>query len=134
MWVGSGTYLTGDPSATTGIATTDGKFRVFAGRRSDPFAFNLSGFRSMVSAYVGAASGFTFDAAGCPALTAASASSLRSSLSAVPSTAQAPCAANQADCFSPYNVRAIVIQVDPALLNTGTNKLLNIWASTHVAN
>ena len=45
-WVVQGTtvkdYVKGDPS--TAMTSADGKMKVFAGRRSDPFFFNLAGF------------------------------------------------------------------------------------------
>jgi hypothetical protein len=39
-------YVTGNASGTTGVVTTDFRFRVFAGPRADPFFFNLAGFRN----------------------------------------------------------------------------------------
>ena len=53
-------------AASSGITSTNGKLRVFAGLRNDPFFFNLSGFRETARLVTGAASGLTFDAAGCP--------------------------------------------------------------------
>ncbi|MEO7110517.1 MAG: hypothetical protein ABI183_08780, partial [Polyangiaceae bacterium] len=50
LWVGTDEYITGDASATTGLASADGKVKVFAGLRADPFFFNLSGFNAAVSA------------------------------------------------------------------------------------
>jgi hypothetical protein len=47
-------YLTGNAGATTGQASADGKLKVFAGPRDDPFFFNLAGFRNATST-VGAA-------------------------------------------------------------------------------
>ena len=46
---GSGTvldFVTGDASATTGLSSADGKVKVFAGLRDDPFFFNLAGLRT----------------------------------------------------------------------------------------
>src|SRR5262249_10568169 len=39
-WVGNDAYVSGDASATDGIRSTDGKLKVFAGLREDPFFFN----------------------------------------------------------------------------------------------
>src|SRR4051812_1770566 len=44
-WAGTDAYVTGDASAASGLASADGKFKVFAGLRADPFFFNLDGFK-----------------------------------------------------------------------------------------
>ncbi len=126
-------YVTGDPSATAGLASADSKLRVFAGRRSDPFFFDLSGFRAVVTAVENLVNPVT-DAAGCPleqTLGAAAANGLRDKLAAANYPAQAPCPANTADCFAALNVMAIVVQVDASLVNAGSNSLLAVWGSTH---
>lgn len=134
-------FVTGNPSDPAGIKSTSGKVLLFAGRRSDPFFFNLQGFKNAVKAIKTAAGGLTFDGAGCPtncgaadttcALTAAQ---LRTVLKTAPSPAQAepPCPANQIDCFAGLNVLAIVLQVDKSLLNDGTNTVVSVWGSTHI--
>jgi len=65
---GTKDYASGDPSATTGLTSRVGKFKVFAGPRSDPFFFNLQGFRNAGAAVQAAVmgGGLTVDAAGCP--------------------------------------------------------------------
>src|SRR5207249_1309349 len=45
-------YVTGDASATAGLKSEKGKFKVFAGARNDPFFFNIQGFRK-VAGFVG---------------------------------------------------------------------------------
>src|SRR6185437_12255858 len=40
-WVGAAEYLAGDPSSTAGLASADGKVKLFAGQRNDPFFFNI---------------------------------------------------------------------------------------------
>lgn len=137
-WVTSGNtvkdWVMGDPSDPAGIASTSGKIRFFAGRRSDPFFFNLQGFRNTVSAVASAAPGLTFDAAGCPSnLPDATAGVLRTTLAATDPTGDAPCPNNEADCFADFNVMAIVVQVDKSLLNQGTNTFIGVWGSTHTA-
>src|SRR5437763_850984 len=42
-------YVTGDASVAAGKASADGKVKVFAGLRDDPFFFNLAGFRNATS-------------------------------------------------------------------------------------
>ena len=125
-------YVTGDPSATAGLASADGKLMVFAGRRSDPFFFNLSGFRAMIAAYQSFV--VQTDVSGCPleaSLGADKTVTLRNDLKAANYPAAAPCPANTADCFAALNVMAIVVQVDASLVNSGTNTFLAVWGSTH---
>ena len=137
-WITAGTlpkaYVTGDPSVTAGIASSDGKVRLFAGQRSDPFFFNLGGFKTVVGAVEANAGALTFNAAGCPAVPptgAVSTATLRGVLQAAPAAAIGICPANQLDCFASLNVKAIVLQVDKTLLNVGSNTLLSVWGSTH---
>jgi hypothetical protein len=42
-------YVTGNAGATAGITSGDGRVRLFAGPRDDPFFFNLAGFRNAAS-------------------------------------------------------------------------------------
>ena len=148
-WIADGTgtkdYVTGDPSNTAGITSTSGKVRMFAGRRSDPFFFNLQGFRDAVGAVraLPAPPATTFDAAGCPTKCGAAdvtqcgtaAAAIRGLLSGqrpVPTPAPVPaCPADNKDCFASLNVLAIVLQIDKTLFNTGSNTTLAVWGSTH---
>jgi hypothetical protein len=124
-------YVKGDFSSPSGVSSADGKVKVFAGRRGDPFFFNLAGFHIAQHA-VEMAGAIPKDAAGCPQLPAANALALRGFLS---NTAAADpdslCAPNQADCFLHFNVMAIVLQVDKTLLLQNTDKLLSVWGSSH---
>lgn len=134
-WVVSGTtvldYVTGDPSED-GISSADGKLTVFAGRRSDPFFFNLGGFKSAVAEVEEAGSNISLDAAGCPQLDAITAGGLRTLLASPPTTAISPCAALQIDCFQTFDVMALVVQVDPGIVGVdASNILLSVWGSTH---
>ncbi|HEY6032853.1 MAG TPA: DUF4331 family protein [Kofleriaceae bacterium] len=136
-WVVQGTtvkeYVKGDPS--TAMTSSDGKMKVFAGRRSDPFFFNLGGFLIAQNAVETAAAALTFDAAGCPQVPALTAAALRNDLSTAPAAQVGPCAANQIDCFKNFNVMAIVVQVDKSLLlqssGSTSDHLLSVWGSTH---
>jgi hypothetical protein len=134
-WVVQGTtvkdYVSGDPS--TAMTSADGKMKVFAGRRSDPFFFNLAGFKTAVMAVENNAAALTFDAAGCPAVPTATAALLRGALTTASPVAVGPCPANQADCFKNFDVMAIVLQVDKSLLLQNTDHLLSVWGSTHMA-
>lgn len=127
-------YVTGDPSNTAGITSTLGKLRLFAGRRSDPFFFNLQGFRDGAEYLrTEVVPDVDSDGASCPTLDTTEAPLLRTLLSSTRPTAAAPCPTNQRDCFASLNVLAIVLQVDKALLNATGNTYLSVWASTHAA-
>jgi len=136
-WVGDKDYVKGDPSNTAGITSADGKVRVFAGRRSDPFFFNLNGFKDAVTTVEGAIAGgmiTSASTAGCPHIDAATGSALRNLLTeqAVGSArTHAPCNGSDVDCFKRLDVMAIVLQVDKSLLNQGTNSILGVWGSTN---
>lgn len=128
-------YVTGDPSNPNGISSTSGKVKLFAGQRSDPFFFNLQGFRNAVAgvkARIAGAPPVTRDAAGCPNnLTNVEVGGVRALLSAVPAVTQPPCPIGTADCFRDLNVKVIVLAIDPPLVNAGANFSVGVWASTH---
>ena len=129
-------YVTGDFSATTGVSSPTGKLRVFAGRRSDPFFFNFGGFVRAVEAAVTACGGdcpgnLTPNAAGCPDISVASATALRTLVSSAPTMMVAGCPAGQFDCFATLNVMAIVVQIDKGLVLSGSDTTVSVWASTH---
>lgn len=112
-WVGDDAYVSGDASGPAGITSDDGRLRVFTGLRQDPFFFNLAGFRETCRIVAGAASGLTFDAAGCPALDEATATALVTQLQSAPGGGPAP------DSFATFNVIAIVLEIDKSLLTPG---------------
>jgi hypothetical protein len=111
-------YVSGDPSNTAGVTSIHGKVRVFAGRRSDPAFYNAAGFASGAAELGANIAGK--DAAGCPtAINSAEAMAIRTLLT------------GGADSFATQNVMAIVVQLDKALVNTGTNTTVSVWGSTH---
>jgi len=117
---GTKDYAAGDPSATTGIASTRGQLRIFAGRRSDPFFFNATGFGAGVAAINAIPAVPPPDGAGCPSgLAAGTALGIRNQLGA------------GADGFATGNVMAIVVQLDRSLVNTGANTTVAVWGSSH---
>jgi hypothetical protein len=126
-------YVEGDPSSANGISSVSGKVRLFAGRRSDPFFFNLQGFRDAVTAVENTPEATRgLDAAGCPAgLTETQIAAVRDERVKTPAQAQAPCPPGVRDCFGGLNVLAIVVQVDKGLVNTPDNKYIAVWGSTH---
>ena len=133
-WVGTAEYLAGDPSSTNGIASTDGKVKLYAGQRNDPFFFNINGFKHVVAAVEGAAAnlGPLADGHGCYDLHAAGPGG--SNLGAVlvgflahdSNGTDAPM-----DNFAGKNVNAIVLQVDASLLTAG-GTTLGVWGSTNM--
>jgi hypothetical protein len=115
-------YVTGDASGTTGLASADGKIRVFTGLRDDPFFFNFTGFTNAVST-VEATTGLTMDAAGCPKLSAAQSMALVNELK---SSTDGGAAVNFAAGF---RVLSIVVQLDKAMMTRG-GPILGILGST----
>jgi len=103
--------------------SADGKLRVFTGLRQDPFFFNLAGFRETCRIVAGAASGLTFDAAGCPALDEATATALVTQLQSAPGGGPAP------DSFAGFNVISIVLEIDKSLVTPG-GPIVAVEAST----
>jgi hypothetical protein len=125
-WPGAEDATTGDASATTGLASASGKFKVFTGLREDPFFFNLVGFQHARATVLGAAASLDFDANGCPALDPTTSGVLVAQLSH-DMAGGAP-----ADFFANLNVLSIVAEVDLSLLG-GTGNFLGVWGSTHMA-
>ncbi|HEY5945824.1 MAG TPA: DUF4331 family protein [Kofleriaceae bacterium] len=133
-------YVKGDFSSAAGATSMDGKLKVFAGRRSDPFFFNLGGFARAVGAAITACGGscpggtVVPDAGGCPQLPPTTVKGVLSvHLSEKQTTSVAGCPANEFDCFINANVMALVVQVDTTLIATDTQKTLGVWGSTHAA-
>jgi len=123
-WVGETETVTGNASTTTGLVSASGKTRVFAGLRDDPSFFNQTGFGTAAATLQAAAGSLTFDAAGCPSLSAAQWNVIVSQLR------QGSGGAAASNDFAGQNVLSIVIQVDASLLSLG-GKTLGVWASTH---
>jgi hypothetical protein len=125
-WAGTDEYVTGDASGSTGLASADGKFKVFAGLRADPFFFNLDGFKQTVADVESAAASLPFDQAGCPILDAGVSSVLVNQLMTAPDGGPA------ADHFLTFNGLAIVVSIDKSLVTKG-GPVVAAWASTHRA-
>jgi uncharacterized protein DUF4331 len=126
-------YVEGDPSQISGATSFDGKVRVFAGRRSDPFFFNLQGLRDAIT-YIKSLGTLTLDAAGCPTgVPDATVATIRTKLQQGAQTAAtAPCATDHADCFKHLKVQAIIMQVDKKLLLDAGHTTVAVWGSTHM--
>ncbi len=122
LWVGTEEVVLGDASLTSGLESPDGKVKVFAGPRADPFFFNLGGFGTAV-ADLEQATGPTNDA-GCPALGSGVASAIVTQLGR---SADAGAPSND---YASQNVLAIVVELDASLVTQG-GPLLSVWAGTY---
>ncbi|MEM7645655.1 MAG: DUF4331 family protein, partial [Pseudomonadota bacterium] len=117
-----------DASSTAGITNTGSTFRVFAGRRNDPFFFDLTNFNAARTTVRDAASGLTFDGAGCPTLDTGTRTALVNTL--VGASGGVSGSRNPADNdFQGENVLSIVVQVDTSLLGSGP--VYSVWGSTN---
>lgn len=124
LWVGTSEYVTGDASPTSGLASADGKVKVFAGLRADPFFFNLDGFKQTALDVQGAAASLTFNEAGCPALDSNTSTALVTQLR---TAADGGAPVNH---FATFNGLAIVVSVDKTLLTAG-GAYVSVWGGTY---
>ncbi len=124
-WAG-GEEVHGDASGLAGLASASGKLKVCAGRRNDPFYFNLTGFDA-VSAFVAANSGsLMYDPAGCPKIDMATSTTIVTTLKedgmGNPGT----------DTFAADNILSIVVSIDKTLLTEG-GPIVSVWGATRAA-
>ncbi|CAN5233361.1 hypothetical protein BH09MYX1_BH09MYX1_44390 [soil metagenome] len=124
LWLGTSEYLTGDAGQGAGLVSTDGKVKVFAGPRSDPFFFNLVGFKHTVATVQAAT--LTADPAGCPSVDVGTSGVLVNQLkSSIDGGAPE-------DFFKNLNVLSIVVSVDKSLVTKGGTDVA-VYGSTHKA-
>lgn len=116
-----------DASDPSGVVSTDGNFRVFAGLRRDPFFFAANNFNTVRRAVRDAAPSLEFDEAGCPTLDQATQDVLVSTLVGAGGLPGAESPAT--DFFANLNTLSIVVQLDRGLLGNGP--LYAVSASTH---
>jgi hypothetical protein len=131
VWVGATDYVTGKASATTGLTSASGNFKVFAGLVDDPFFFNLTGFHDVEADVEAAASSLVLNAAGCPAVDALTSAALVADVGGT-NHGTSPAV----DYFSPSagysgNVLSIVLSIKTSLLTSG-GPIVGVWASTNV--
>ncbi len=128
-WAGNA-YVSGNPGSA-GIMNTGGLFRVFAGRRDDPFFFNFDGFSKVLEGVRGVAEAGPLPADansdGCPDVPATLTNALVAQLG------QSATGGAAADAFAGQAVLSIVVQIDRSLL-AGTGDFLKVWTSTHRGN
>ena len=132
VWVGTDDYVTGDASGTTGLKSATGKTTVFAGRRADPFFFNLGGFKDTVKSVEAAAGGLTPDptapTSGCYKLDQGTITALSGELREADSDAGAPTRVGTDD-FKTAQGLAIVVSVDKSLVTKG-GPIVSVWGAT----
>lgn len=121
-------YVEGDPSNEAGLTNAAGNLRVYAGRRNDPFYFELGGFANTATTVRGAAPSLTFDAANCPDLDMATSDLVVAGLTTDDGDGTTPAA----DDLAGAAVLALVVEVDETLVNTGGD-IVGVWGSTHTA-
>lgn len=126
LWVGTGEHVAGDASGPAGLSSSDGKVKVFAGPRADPFFFNLEGFRAAIADIETAAPTLGFDEAGCPQVDPTTAGVITKQL------ATAPDGGAPVDTFAKSNVLAIVVSLDKSLVTSG-GTTVSVWGATYRA-
>jgi len=130
-WGGNDEYVTGDASAAAGITSKSTKFKVFAGRRADPFFFNLDGFKQAVATVDGLEGFLSFNDAGCPTVDLAHATQLSNQLKGNPDAGdQQVTAGKPGHFFKKLNGLAIVVSIDKSLVSKG-GQIASVWASTN---
>ncbi|WP_226469200.1 DUF4331 family protein [Luteimonas panaciterrae] len=120
---GDADHVRGDAGKDGGITSADGRLRVFAGLRDDPFFNNVKGTREAYDvAFAALKSGVASDAAGCPQFDATTASRI---LDRWHHTSGGPAR----DFLAGWTAAALVVSVDIRAVNRG-GPLLAIWSST----
>jgi hypothetical protein len=136
LWVGSSEFVTGKASSTSGLASADGKVKVYAGLNADPFFFNLDGFKQTVKDVAAAAGDgglpglIAINDAGCPNMLGSpfEAGTVDSVL--VTQLAKAPDGGAPQNHFGAFNTLAIVVEVDKSLVTAG-GSLVSVWGATY---
>ena len=124
-WVGESDYVRGDASNPTGLGGTNGRFRVFAGLRDDPFFNNVKGTRAAYNV-AGAAlqrGASPIDRASCPRFDLTTS---RAILDTWRHTDGGPAT----NFLAGWKSSALVIAIDLDVVNRG-GKLLAVWSAVH---
>lgn len=118
-------HLRGDAGTEQGIRGENGRFRVFAGMRDDPFFNNVKGTRSALDAASAAMNGgLARDAGGCPRFDRATTARIHDEWR----RAQGGAGAN---FLAGWSTAALVVEVDLDAVTRG-GPLLGVWATTVV--
>lgn len=121
--VGTADRIVGDPSGVAGLQGRNGRARLFAGPRDDPFFNNVKGSRDAFN-YAAAQlrAGVPLDGAGCPQFSKEQAAEI---LARWRHTNGGPAQ----DFLAGWTPSAIVIAVDLDVVSAG-GKMLAVWAET----
>jgi hypothetical protein len=120
---GKADSLRGDVGGAEGLQGRNGRFRVFAGRRDDPFFNNVRGTREAYDfAAQGLRAGAKADEAGCPAFDAATS---RGVLQRWRQTGGGPAQ----NLLAGWTSAALVVSVDLDVVDGG-GRMLAVWAET----
>lgn len=124
LWVGSTEYVTGNANVAAGLTSQDGKVKVFAGLRHDPFFFNIDGFHNAVATVESIAGHLIFNDAGCPLVDGNDSTLLVGQLA---SAIDGGTAVNN---FAAFNALTIVVSLPKAMINAqGAN--VAVWGATY---
>jgi hypothetical protein len=120
-------YLKGNADVAAGLDGDNGRFKVFAGQRNDPFFFNINGFIEVLNmAKAGVDSGaIDLDVALCPILDGPTAQALVTQLRTEPGGGEAT------DEYASLEVAALVVSIDLDLVTAGGD-VLAVWGATYV--
>ncbi|MEO8018302.1 MAG: hypothetical protein ABI769_10840 [Pseudomonadota bacterium] len=115
----------GDAGSPSGLMSEQGRFRVFAGVRDDPFYDNVRGTRAALNV-AGAVltAGVARDGAGCPRFT-------RATVARILDEWQHSDGHAGANLLAGWKIAALVISVDLKAVNHG-GPLLGVWGTTSV--
>jgi hypothetical protein len=124
--VGKSDRAVGDARGEAGLKGRNGRFRVFAGLRDDPFFNNVRGTRAAYGvAQAAIKAGAPIDAAGCPTFDAATVAALQD---AWRHTDGGPAK----NFLAGWTPASIVVEVDLSAVNQGGH-LLAVWGTTRSA-
>jgi hypothetical protein len=122
--LGSADYARGDFRKPAGLWSRHHRFRVFAGRRDDPFYNNIDGSTAVYQTVTAAAkAGAPIDAAGCPHFDQQTVQTIAGEWSGGAKGAPPK------NFLKNWTVAAIVLTIDLKAVSEG-GKLLAIWGST----
>ena len=114
-------------SAVAGVSSTDGTFKIFTGRRSDPFYFDQTNFELARKDVRDQFGSFVLDTAGCPSIDDTTRGEFfdtyTAKIGALPG-ANVP----GKDSYQSQNILSIVIQIKT--FKIGPGPVYSVWGST----
>jgi len=123
-------YVSGNATATTGIASQNGDFTIFTGPRQDPFFFNLDGFKQTLTDVINTLpdliDGGAFGPTGCPTIDPTTVGALDTQLMSAVGGGPPD------DHFAGFDVLSIVIQLKTSVVTSTGHTVVGVWGSTHI--